>query len=81
VPRSVFENFKEAIRTDRPAFQKAFLDDFFNVDKLRGTRISDEAWQAHFIVAVSACGGAPAMRDFCRTGPNGQFVLPARRIT
>jgi non-heme chloroperoxidase len=54
VPGSVFEGFKQAIRNDRPAYQKAFLDDFYNVDKLGGTRISEQAWQASFIVAVGA---------------------------
>jgi non-heme chloroperoxidase len=54
VPGSVFEGFKDAIRKDRPAYQKAFLDDFYNVDKLGGTRISEQAWQTSFITAVGA---------------------------
>jgi non-heme chloroperoxidase len=54
VPGEVFEGLKRAIRADRPAYLKAFLDDFYNVDKLGGTLISDQAWQASFIVAVGA---------------------------
>jgi non-heme chloroperoxidase len=54
VPGEVFEGFKQAVRADRPAYLKAFLDDFNNVDVYRGTRISDEAWQSEFIVAVGA---------------------------
>ncbi len=46
VDRSVFEGIKAAIVEDRPAYFKAFLDDFFNVDVLGGTRISEPAWQA-----------------------------------
>jgi len=33
---------------------KDFLDNFFNVDVLRPARISDQAWQASFNVAVEA---------------------------
>lgn len=54
VPAEVFEGFKQAIRDDRPAYHKSFLDSFYNVDVLRGTRISDEAWQNSFIVALGA---------------------------
>jgi non-heme chloroperoxidase len=54
VPGEVFEGIKDAIRNDRPAFQKSFLDDFNNVDVFAGTRISDQAWQQQFIVGVGA---------------------------
>jgi non-heme chloroperoxidase len=33
---------------------KTFLDNFYNVDRLRGTRISDQAWQLSWNVGVSA---------------------------
>jgi len=58
VPQSVFDGFKEAITKDRYAFFKGFFDNFYNVDKLGGTRISDEAWQASYQVAVRASGYA-----------------------
>jgi non-heme chloroperoxidase len=54
VDKSVFAGIKEAVVKDRPAYFKAFLDDFYNVDKLRPARISDQAWENSFIVAVGA---------------------------
>jgi non-heme chloroperoxidase len=54
VPRSVFDGLMEAIRKDRYAYFKQFFDNFYNVDKLGGARISDEAWRASFQVAVGA---------------------------
>jgi non-heme chloroperoxidase len=50
----VFEGIKEAVLADRPAYLKEFLDNFYNVDDYAGTRISDQAWQNSFIVAVAA---------------------------
>jgi len=32
-------------RHDRPAYFKTFLDNFYNVDVLGGTRISEQAWR------------------------------------
>jgi non-heme chloroperoxidase len=54
VDGSVFEGIKQAVVDDRPAYFKVFLDNFYNVDRLGGTRISDQAWQASFNVAVDA---------------------------
>ncbi len=54
VDGSVFEGIKTAIVADRYAYFKDFLDNFYNVDKLGGTRISDQAWQASFNVAAGA---------------------------
>jgi non-heme chloroperoxidase len=54
VDRQVFEDIKVAIVKDRYAYFKDFLDNFYNVDKLGGTKISDQAWQASFNVAASA---------------------------
>jgi non-heme chloroperoxidase len=54
VPREVFTAFERAIRADRPAYLKSFLDDFNNVDVFRGDRISDQAWENQFIVASGA---------------------------
>jgi non-heme chloroperoxidase len=52
VDRSGFEGVKAAIVADRPAYFKAFNDDFFNIDILGGTRVSDQAWQAAFNMAL-----------------------------
>jgi len=54
VDRAVFEGIEAAIVADRYAYFKDFLDNFYNVDKLGGTRISDQAWQASFNVAAGA---------------------------
>jgi non-heme chloroperoxidase len=50
----VFEDIKAAIVTDRYAFFRGFLDNFNNVDVLNPDRISDQAWQAMFTVAVGS---------------------------
>jgi pimeloyl-ACP methyl ester carboxylesterase len=42
VDGSVFEGIKSAIVADRYAYFKDFFDNFYNVDKFRGTRISDQ---------------------------------------
>ncbi len=42
VDGSVFEGIKQGIAADRPAFLSAFLSNFYNVDVLRGQRISDD---------------------------------------
>jgi non-heme chloroperoxidase len=54
VDGSVFEGIKAAIVADRYAYFKDFFDNFYNVDKLGGTRISDQALQASFNVAAGA---------------------------
>jgi non-heme chloroperoxidase len=54
VDRAVFDQIKAAVLADRPAYFKDFLDNFYNVDVLGGTRISEQAWQNSFIVAVGA---------------------------
>ena len=54
VDGQVFEGIKAAIVKDRYAYFKDFLDNFYNVDVLGGTRISDQAWQASFNVAAGA---------------------------
>ncbi|CAM5358514.1 alpha/beta fold hydrolase [Streptomyces canarius] len=58
VDASVFEGIKEAVLKDRPAYFKDFLDNFYNVDMYAGTRISDQAWQNSFNVAVAASAWA-----------------------
>jgi non-heme chloroperoxidase len=54
VPQSVFDGFEKMITEDRYAWFTFFFDNFYNVDKLHGTRISDEAWNASFQVAVGS---------------------------
>ena len=54
VDGSVFEGIKAAVIADRPAYFKDFLDNFYNADQYLGSRISEQAWQNSFIVAVGA---------------------------
>lgn len=51
---SVFAGIQKAIVDDRPKFLSEFLSNFFNVDKLGGSRISDQAVQANWNIAVGA---------------------------
>jgi non-heme chloroperoxidase len=54
VDGAVFDGIKQAIVADRPAFLSAFLNNFYNVDELRGKRISDEAVRQSWNVAVGS---------------------------
>ncbi len=58
IDRSVFERLTARIAADRPAAMKDLLDDSYNVDLLGGTRVSDQAWQNSFYVAISASAQA-----------------------
>jgi non-heme chloroperoxidase len=50
----VFEAIQAAIVKDRYAYFEDFLNAFYNVDVLGGTRISDRAWEASFNVAAGS---------------------------
>ena len=54
VPQGLFDGFAQAARADTPAWMKGFLDNFYNSDTLRGTLVSDQAWQASWNLAVTA---------------------------
>ena len=54
LPASLFDGFIQAARQDMPAWMKGFLDNFYNIDKLRGTLVSEQAYQASWNVASSA---------------------------
>jgi len=54
VDGKVFADIETAIVADRYAFFEGFFNNFYNVDVLGGTRISDRAWQASFNVAAGA---------------------------
>jgi non-heme chloroperoxidase len=58
VPAGVFDGFIQAARQDTPAWMKGFLDSFYNFDKLRGTLVSDQAFQASWNVATTASATA-----------------------
>jgi len=54
VDGAVFEGIRKALAADRPAFLAEFLADFYNVDLLGGKRISSQAVQLSWNVAVGA---------------------------
>ena len=58
VPQSLFDGFVQAAQSDMPAWMKGFLDSFYNFDTLRGTLVSDQAYQASWNIAVGASATA-----------------------
>ncbi len=54
LPASMFDGFIQSARQDSAAWMKSFLDNFFNIDKFRGTLVSDQYYQACWNIAVSA---------------------------
>ena len=53
VPASLFDGFVQQARNDTPAWMTSFLDNFYNIDKFRGTLVSTEAYQASWNIATS----------------------------
>jgi len=58
IDRSIFDDITARIAADRPAAMKDFMDRSYNVDLLGGSRVSDQAWQNSFYVAISASARA-----------------------
>jgi non-heme chloroperoxidase len=58
IDRSVFDGLTARIAADRPAAMKDFMDRSYSVDLLGGDRVSDQAWQNSFYVAISASAHA-----------------------
>jgi non-heme chloroperoxidase len=58
IDRTVFDGITARIATDRPAAMKDFMDNSYNVDLLGGSRVSDQAWQNSFYMALSASAHA-----------------------
>jgi pimeloyl-ACP methyl ester carboxylesterase len=54
LPASLFDGFMHHARDDAAAWMKGFLDNFFNIDKFRGTLVSDQYYDACWNIAVSA---------------------------
>jgi non-heme chloroperoxidase len=54
VPGAAFDGFIHSARQDSAAWMKSFLDNFFNIDKFRGTLVSDQYYQSCWNIAVSA---------------------------
>jgi non-heme chloroperoxidase len=58
VDRSVYDEIMKSIVEDRPAYLSAFLKDFYNADVLMGDRISNDAIQMSWNIAVGASAKA-----------------------
>jgi non-heme chloroperoxidase len=58
IDRNVFDSITARIAADRPAAMKDFMDRSYNIDLLGGSRVSDQAWQNSFYVAISASAHA-----------------------
>jgi non-heme chloroperoxidase len=58
IERRVFDGITARIAADRPAAMKDFLDRSYNIDLLDSSRVSDQAWQNSFYVAISASAHA-----------------------
>jgi pimeloyl-ACP methyl ester carboxylesterase len=54
VDGSVFDGIKKAIMADRVAFLSEFLSNFYNVDLLRGKKISDEVVRLSWNIGAGA---------------------------
>jgi len=66
--RGVYDDFLVELTADRPAAVKTYLDRYYNLDLLGGSRVSDQAWQNSFHVAIrvsaaAALGCAVAWRE------------------
>jgi len=60
LPGTLFDGFMHDARQDAPAWMKSFLDNFFNIDKFRGTLVSDQYYQYCWNLAASASATAAA---------------------
>jgi non-heme chloroperoxidase len=58
LPADLFDGFIQSAKQDTPAWMKGFLDNFYNIDKLRGTLVSDQAYQSSWNLAVAASATA-----------------------
>jgi non-heme chloroperoxidase len=56
--RAMVDEFIRQVVADRPSAIKTFLDRAYNVDLFGGVRVSDQAWQNSFHVAIGASAAA-----------------------
>src|SRR5258708_2476907 len=73
------EDFLAELAADRPAAVKSYLDLYYNLDVLGGSRVSDQAWQNSFHAAIrvspaAALGCAAAWREDFRADLARIFV-------
>jgi len=83
LPGSLFDGFVQAAKADGPAWMKGFLDNFYNMDVLGGTLVSDQAFQASWNIATAASATAavaciPTWETDFRPGDRLTLVLRQR---
>ena len=76
-PEALHE-FLGQLSADRPAAVKTYLDRYYNIDLLGGSRVSDQAWQNSFHVAIRASAAAALG---CATAWQEDFHADVARIT
>lgn len=74
----VLESHLAELTADRPAAVKSYLDLSYNLDLLGGSRVSDQAWQNSFYVAISV---APAAALGCVAAWREDFRADLARIS
>jgi non-heme chloroperoxidase len=58
LPAGVFDGFMKEAAADTPAWMKGFLESFFNIDEFGGNRVSEQAFQANWDIAIAASATA-----------------------
>ena len=76
--RTVLDEFLDQLRADRPAAVKTYLDRYYNIDLLGGSRVSDQAWQNSFHAAI---GVSAAAALGCAAAWHEDFRADLDRIT
>ena len=76
--RGVLDDLLVELTTDRPAAVKTYLDRYYNLDLLGGSRVSDQAWQNSFHAAIRVCAAAALG---CAAAWREDFRADVARIT
>jgi non-heme chloroperoxidase len=76
--QGVLDEFLGQLRADRPAAVKTYLDRYYNIDLLGGSRVSDQAWQNSFHAAIRVSAAAALG---CATAWREDFRADVARIT
>ena len=76
--RGVVDDFLVELALDRPAAIKTYLDRYYNIDLLGGSRVSDQAWQNSFHVAIQVSAAAS---QGCAAAWREDFRADVARIT
>ena len=76
--RGILDDLLVELTTDRPAAVKTYLDRYYNLDLLGGSRVSDQAWQNSFHAAIRVCAAAALG---CAAAWREDFRADVARIT